>query len=98
MKRRDKIIIWPVYFDAQKSRRMGRKVPLSLAVKKISIKEIELALKKLNLKYEIEPNKKHPAVWFEYSDRLLIEKPGTMSKNMLLKIIAKKIRELRNIN
>ena len=51
MKRRDKIIIWPVYFDAQKSRRMGRKVPLSLAVKKISIKEIELALKKLNLKY-----------------------------------------------
>ena len=30
---KDKIVIWPVYFDASKSRKEGRRIPKKLAIK-----------------------------------------------------------------
>jgi len=89
MKRREWIVIWPLYFDKRKSRSSGRRVPLSLSVSKPTIQEIVIATKKLGLNYIVEENKKHPSTWFESSGRVLVEKRGP--KSQIIKMIAEQL-------
>ena len=41
MRKQDKMIIWPAYFDSTKTRRDGRRIPKSLAVPSPKILEIK---------------------------------------------------------
>ncbi len=66
------IVLWLVYFDKNKSRSEGRRVPKSLAVEKLALKDLENAVKSLNYEYVIEEDKKHPASWFDYQGRILV--------------------------
>jgi len=89
MRKREWVIIWPLYFDKHRSRSQGRRVSLSLSVSRPAVKDIVVVLKKLKLKYIVEEEKKHPSTWFEQSGRILVEK--TMPKTRIIRMIAEQL-------
>lgn len=56
-------ILYPVYFDASRSRAEGRRVPKSQAVSNPLAVEIASACQKLRLNPVLEPTKLHPRDW-----------------------------------
>lgn len=60
MRKKDAIILWPVYFDALRSRRDGRRLPKRLCIRSPSISMLEKAVKNLGLSYEICPEASYP--------------------------------------
>jgi len=93
MPKNEKLVIWPVYFDSERSRREGRMVRLENAVKHPNIDDLINAALRAGLKPEIERDKKHPKTWYESSGRILVLKQG--SKNEILKSIAKHIQAMK---
>lgn len=85
------IVVWPQYLNKNLSLSKGRKVPLNVAVKDPSVKDITKALKKLNIKYNVQKEKSYPGRWYEHSGRVLVE--SEMKKNELLKEICKNIKK-----
>src|SRR5512136_1786484 len=71
---KDKLVIWPIYFDSDRSRQDGRMVPLADAISKPNIDDIISAASKSGLKPEIEREKKHPKTWYHTSGRILVPK------------------------
>ena len=60
MRQSDNAIIWPVYFDVNKSKTEGRRVPKTLAVNSPKILEIKEAADKLGLENEVNPTAGYP--------------------------------------
>lgn len=87
---RDKWVIWPVYFDANVSRKEGRKVSKELAIKNPSIDDIYKAAKKLGLN-PVKEEKAYPKRWWRKEGRLLIDKKG--KKMEIIKKIAEIIKQ-----
>jgi signal recognition particle subunit SRP19 len=88
MPEKDKLVIWPIYFDAALSRKDGRMVSIQDAVEAPNLDMVITAALKSGFKPEIEREKKHPKNWHkdESSGRILILKKG--SKSVALKKIA----------
>jgi signal recognition particle subunit SRP19 len=88
MPEKDKIVIWPIYFDASRSRIEGRMVSLQDAVNEPDLDMVITATLKSGFKPEIERDKRHPKTWHqeEASGRVLIAKKGP--KSSVLKRIA----------
>ncbi len=97
MGKKDYYIIWTVYFDASRSRSLGRKVPRRLAVKNPSIEDLVHVLQKLNLEFDVYPEKRYPKTWFEDSCKgyVVVYKREDLSKTKLLKMIGEKLREIK---
>ncbi len=60
MRKSDNAIIWPIYFDVNKSKSDGRRVPKNLAVNSPKILEIKEAADKLGLQNEVNPTAGYP--------------------------------------
>ena len=88
------ITIWPQYLDKNLSLKEGRKISKEDCVKEPTINEIEKALKRLGLKYELEKGRAYPGKWYEKSGRALVEWDKT--KLELIREISLKIKEIRN--
>ncbi|HOV81509.1 MAG TPA: signal recognition particle subunit SRP19/SEC65 family protein [Methanothrix sp.] len=88
MPEKDKIVIWPIYFDAGRSRTEGRMVPLEDAVSDPNLDMIITAALKSGFKPEVERDRKHPKTWHlaEASGRIKVTKMS--SKSAALKRIA----------
>ena len=88
MPEKDKLVIWPIYFDASRSRIEGRMVSLQDAVNEPDLDMVITAALKSGFKPEIERDKRHPKTWHqeEASGRVLIAKKGP--KSAVLKRIA----------
>jgi signal recognition particle subunit SRP19 len=88
MPEKDKLVIWPIYFDAARSRVEGRMVSLKDAVSEPDLDMIITASIKTGLKPEIERVKLHPKTWHqaETAGRILVAKNGP--KSAILKRIA----------
>ncbi|MDD1748768.1 MAG: signal recognition particle protein Srp19 [Methanothrix sp.] len=88
MPEKDKLVIWPIYFDAARSRTEGRMVSRQDAVNEPNLDMVITASLKSGFKPEIEREKKHPKTWHqeEASGRVLIAKKG--SKSAVLRKIA----------
>lgn len=89
--RGSRVVIYPVYLDAGASRKGGRKVPKSLALRNPSIEIIARAAELLGLDPLLELDKSHPRN-IERAGRVLVKKAN--SKAATLKMIARKCREL----
>jgi len=89
---KSKIVIWPLYFDAARSREEGRMVPREYAINEPNLDMIITASIKSGLKPEIEREKRHPKTWHkpEAAGRILVAKNG--SKSATLKRIAGSLR------
>ena len=94
MRKQDKAIIWPAYFDQAKTRKKGRRVPKSLAVQSPKIAEITLAAERLSLEHEVNPTAGYPKMPWIKTGRIMVEKKG--SKEHIIEKIAKQILILRN--
>jgi signal recognition particle subunit SRP19 len=88
------ITIWPQYLDKNLTLNEGRKVSKEIAVAEPSLSDIERALKRLGLSYNIDRERSYPGKWYEKSGRVLVEWDGT--KLELLKEVSLKIKEIRN--
>lgn len=88
------ITIWPQYLDKNLTLNEGRKIALEYAVKEPTMNEIEKALKRLGLKYNIQKERAYPGKWYEKSGRVLVEWDKT--KLELIREISLKIKEIRN--
>jgi signal recognition particle subunit SRP19 len=89
MRKQEKIIIWPAYFDQAKTRKNGRRVPKNLAVQSPKILEIQEAVRKLGLDFELVPDKGYPKAPWAKTGMLLIEKKG--SKEQVINRIARQL-------
>jgi signal recognition particle subunit SRP19 len=89
MRKQDKIIIWPAYFDQAKTRKNGRRVSKNLAVHSPKILEIREATQKLGLEFEVVMDKGYPKTPWAKTGMLLVEKKG--SKEQVINRIAKQL-------
>ncbi len=94
MRKQEKAIIWPAYFDAGKTRKKGRRVSKNLAVPSPKILEIQEATQKLGLKNEVVAEKCFPKTPWSKTGMLLVEKVG--SKEQVINRIAKQLLKMRN--
>ncbi|MHC1586842.1 MAG: signal recognition particle protein Srp19 [Candidatus Hecatellaceae archaeon] len=88
-----KIIVWPPYFDASKSRREGRKLPRRLCVPTPHLSEIVRAAELLGLNPQFKPEARYPRSWWVESGYVVVDK--LKSKQETLRRIAEKLAELR---
>jgi signal recognition particle subunit SRP19 len=93
MKRKDKIVLWPAYFDSNKTRLQGRRVARSLAVASPRLEEIKNAAKKIGLQAEIVSDAKYPKSPWQRTGYILVSKKA--SKNETLRRIAKELASIR---
>ena len=89
MRKQEKIIIWPAYFDKAKTRKNGRRVSKNLAVQSPKIMEIQEAAHKLGLGFEVAMDKDYPKTPWAKTGMLLVEKKG--SKEQVINRIAKQL-------
>lgn len=87
---RDKWVVWPIYFDAEASRKEGRKIPKELAIKNPNIDEIFKVAKKLGFN-PLKEEKAYPKRWWRKEGRILVDKKGR--KLEIIKRIAEIIKQ-----
>ena len=93
LKDKTKLVIWPVYLDATKSRAEGRLLSMKDSVKSPVLKEIEKAAMDLALAPVVESDKAHPKSWWVVSGRVLVDKKAP--KSIMTKQIAHQINKTR---
>ena len=87
------ITIWPQYLDKDLSLSEGRKISKDDAVTNPTVNDIEKALKRLGLEYEVQKEFSYPGKWYEKSGRVLVEWDKT--KLELIREISLKIKEFK---
>lgn len=95
MRKQDKVILWPAYFDSTKTRSDGRRTPKSLAVPSPKISEIKEAAEKLGLDYELVLDAGYPKTPWLKKGMLLVTKRET--KDQTIKKIAKHLLKIRSV-
>jgi len=93
MRKQDKLILWPAYFDSTKTRGDGRKVPKILAVPSPKIMELKEAVEKLGFECEVVVDASYPKTPWIKTGMLLVTKKE--AKNQLLKRVAKQLQKIR---
>jgi signal recognition particle subunit SRP19 len=94
VRKQDKVILWPAYFDLTKTREEGRKVPKTLAVPSPKISELKEAAEKLGLEHELVPEAGYPKTPWMKTGMLLIAKKEP--KNQIIKKVAKQLQKIRS--
>ncbi|MFQ6095472.1 MAG: signal recognition particle subunit SRP19/SEC65 family protein [Candidatus Bathyarchaeia archaeon] len=93
MREKDRIILWPIYFDSTRTRSEGRRVPKKLAVRSPRLSDIQAAAQKLGLQFEVVPDAAYPrSPWRRMG---YISVPKNRPKNRLLKEIAENLSKGR---
>ncbi len=90
----DKVVIWPINLDSEKTRKNGRKVSKKYAVAEPTLKDIEKAAQKLGLDPVVEKEKAHPKEWWGVKGYIKVDK--LKSKGNTIKEIGKNIRKMKN--
>jgi signal recognition particle subunit SRP19 len=88
-----KMVIWPAYLAAGKTKSEGRLVARKHAVKSPKVEEIGTVARTLNLEPDVEKEKAYPKAHWDKSGRVLVTKRG--SKGDIVRAIAQGIKELR---
>ena len=86
MRRRDRKVVYPSYFDSRLSRRDGRRVPKSLSLRGPTLQDIVNALRSLSMNFEVERDRGRPSRWYKFEGRVLVDYEGR--KEELLKLLA----------
>ncbi len=87
-------IIWPVYFDCNKTRKDGRRIPKNMAVQSPKISEIKEAADKLNLQNEVNLEAHFPKAPWVKSGMLLVQK--NEAKEKVIQKIAKQLLKIKS--
>ena len=95
MRKLDKAIIWPIYFDSSKSRKEGRRVPKTCSVQSPKIDEIKQAADRLGLKNEVKPEAHFPKNPWAKTGMILVEKRE--AKEKIIQKLAKQLIKIKNV-
>ncbi len=98
MRKSGNYYIYPAYFEANRSRHSGRRVPKKLALTVVTTSMIAKAAERLGLKYAVESKARYPASWWSASGVVLIQKLDNQTKTQLLKELAKIMRTLKVVS
>jgi len=82
------IYLWPEYFDSERTRKQGRRLPKVLCVKNPNLDIIAKGAMILDLDYKIIEDSAYPANWAEKKGCVRVEK-GKIKKTALLPKIGK---------
>ena len=82
------IVLWPEYFDKNRTRSQGRRLPVQLCVDKPDLDIIAKGAMILDLEFKIFEDKSYPANWTAHAGCVRVEK-GKISKSDLLREIGK---------
>ncbi len=93
MRKQDKILLWPAYFDSNKTRLQGRRVPKSLAIASPKLEEIQNATKSIGLQPNVVLDVKYPKRPWQKTGYILIPKKG--SKTQIIRKIARELVNMR---
>ncbi|MEM2936559.1 MAG: signal recognition particle subunit SRP19/SEC65 family protein [Candidatus Bathyarchaeia archaeon] len=93
MQKRDRIVLWPVYLDSNKTRSEGRRVSRKLAVPAPKLEEIQKVAMSLGFRPEIVSNAAHPSFPWQKTGVIVTSKKG--SKTQTIRKIAEKLLESR---
>ena len=77
------IVLWPEYFDIDRTRAEGRKVSKTLCVKNPNLDIIAKGAMILDLEYKVEEDSAYPANWAAKRGCVRVEK-GKMRKTAIL--------------
>ncbi len=94
MRKQDKFIMWPAYFDSTKTRKNGRRVAKNLALVSPRVTEIKDAVEKLRLSCEIVADVAYPKMPWLKTGLLLVQKK--QSKDRTISEIAKLLPKIRS--
>ncbi|HLN89870.1 MAG TPA: signal recognition particle subunit SRP19/SEC65 family protein [Candidatus Binatia bacterium] len=94
MRKLDKAIIWPVYFDCTKTRKEGRRVPNTIAVQSPKILEIKEAADKLGFQNQVNIEAHFPKTPWSKTGMLLVEK--NEAKEKIIQKLAKQLIKIKN--
>jgi signal recognition particle subunit SRP19 len=94
MRKQNKIILWPAYFDSARSRKQGRRVRKNLAVPSPKISEVKNAADSLHLSCELISDVAFPQMPWLKSGMILVEKK--QPKQEVLRIIAAQLLKIRS--
>jgi len=82
------IVLWPEYFDKNRTRSQGRRLPVQLCVDRPDLDIIAKGAMILDLEFKIFEDKSYPANWAAHAGCVRVEK-GKISKSDLLREIGK---------
>ena len=92
MRRKYGFVIWPQYFDKDRSRRMGRKISKQLAVSGFKIEDLAKAILEAGYDFEYEGYPKYPRSWWDnFKGRFVVETEEDLKKLTVIKTIADKL-------
>jgi signal recognition particle subunit SRP19 len=95
MRRQDKIIVWPAYFDSTKTRKDGRRIAKSLAVPSPKILEIKDVAEKIGLECDLVPDAGYPKTSWLKTGMLLVKKKEP--KDQIIRNVAKQLLKIRSV-
>jgi len=95
MRKTDHYYIYPAYFEANRSRRWGRRVPKGLAVNGVDVSLILRAAKRLGLQCKVKEKARYPATWWGTPGVVLVKKLAGGSKARLIKNLARVMKTLK---
>ncbi len=96
MRKQEKIIVWPAYFDSTKTRKDGRRVAKSVAVPSPRGSEVKEAADKVGLMAEFVADACYPKTPWLKTGMLLVKKKG--SKEQTIGTIAKQLLKMRSVS
>ena len=86
MRRQGKVVLWPSYFDSNKTRTEGRRAPKRLAKASPTLEMLKKILEDPGFPYEIVPEAAHPHFPWEKTGLVFVKK--VKPKNQILKDVA----------
>lgn len=95
MRKSGNYYVYPAYFEANRSRHSGRRVPKKLALPSVDTKMIASAAQRMNLEHTVEKEARYPCSWWSTPGVVLIKKQSNQSKTQLLKELAKIMKTLK---
>ena len=89
-KEKNRIRLFPEYFDRDTSRRVGRRLPRNHSIKDPNLLELKLAAQKMGMETELLPEISHPSSPTEKKGMLIITLPEDveMTKTGVIKRIS----------
>ena len=86
-------VFWPEYFDSNRSKAEGRRVPKSLAIQDPTMEMVIKAVQRAGFQYKLEEGKSYPGSWWKKTGMLLVE--NTMPKPVTLRRVAEELLKVQ---
>jgi len=96
MRKQNKIVLWPAYFDSTKTRLQGRRITKGLAVASPRLDELQKAAERCGFQPEVVSVAKHPYSSWQKSGSIIVQKGAT--KTQIIQRVAKELFNSRAQN